>query len=65
MGAAWRPCLLRRLGRDTAGPGHVGIVVGDGEMIEAYATGYPIRVATYGRPSAPPGDQAVAGFTRP
>jgi cell wall-associated NlpC family hydrolase len=46
-------------------PGHVGIVVGDGQMIEAYATGYPIRVATYGQPSSPPGDQVVVGFTRP
>jgi cell wall-associated NlpC family hydrolase len=46
-------------------PGHVGIVIGNGEMIEAYATGYPVRVATYGRPSSPPGDQVVAGFVRP
>ena len=46
-------------------PGHVGIVIGNGEMIEAYATGYPVRVATYGRLSSPPGDQVVAGFTRP
>jgi peptidoglycan DL-endopeptidase CwlO len=28
-------------------PGHVGLVIGHGEMIEAYATGFPIRVATY------------------
>jgi cell wall-associated NlpC family hydrolase len=27
-----------------ASPGHVGIVIGGGQMIEAYATGYPIRV---------------------
>jgi cell wall-associated NlpC family hydrolase len=40
-------------------PGHVGIVIGNGEMIEAYATGYPIRIAMYGRPSSPPGDQVV------
>jgi peptidoglycan DL-endopeptidase CwlO len=46
-------------------PGHVGIVIGDGEMIEAYATGYPIRVSTYGQASSPLGDQVVAGFTRP
>jgi peptidoglycan DL-endopeptidase CwlO len=39
-------------------PGHVGLVIGDGKMIEAYATGFPIRVATYtGR--------APIGFTRP
>jgi peptidoglycan DL-endopeptidase CwlO len=46
-------------------PGHVGIVIGTGEMIEAYATGFPIRVATYGQASSPPGDQVVAGFARP
>ena len=46
-------------------PGHVGIVIGNGKMIEAYATGYPVRVATYGQPSSPPGDQAVVGVTRP
>ena len=28
-------------------PGHVGLVIGGGKMIEAYATGYPIRVASY------------------
>jgi cell wall-associated NlpC family hydrolase len=46
-------------------PGHVGVVVGSGEMIEAYATGYPIRISTYGKPSSPPGDQVVVGLTRP
>jgi peptidoglycan DL-endopeptidase CwlO len=39
-------------------PGHVGVVIGGGKMIEAYATGFPIRVAPYG------GRNAV-GFTRP
>ena len=34
-------------------------------MIEAYATGFPIRVSTYGMPSSAPGDQPVVGFTRP
>lgn len=48
-----------------ASPGHVGIVIGNGEMIEAYTTGYPVRISTYGKPSSPPGDQVVAGFTRP
>ena len=28
-------------------PGHVGLVIGKNKMIEAYATGFPIRVATY------------------
>jgi cell wall-associated NlpC family hydrolase len=39
-------------------PGHVGLVIGDGKMIEAYATGFPIRVATYT-------DRDPVGFTRP
>ena len=46
-------------------PGHVAMVIGHGQMIEAYATGFPIRIATYGTPSSPPGDQTVVGFTRP
>ena len=28
-------------------PGHVGLVIGNGQMIEAYATGFPIRIASY------------------
>ncbi|HEY6479366.1 MAG TPA: NlpC/P60 family protein [Streptosporangiaceae bacterium] len=39
-------------------PGHVGLVIGGGKMIEAFATGFPIRIAPYG------GRQPV-GFTRP
>jgi cell wall-associated NlpC family hydrolase len=46
-------------------PGHVGIVIGNDNMIEAYATGDPIRIATYGQPTSPPGDQVVVGVTRP
>lgn len=46
-------------------PGHVGIVVGNGMMIEAYASGYPVRIVPYGTSSAPPGDQQPTGFTRP
>jgi cell wall-associated NlpC family hydrolase len=39
-------------------PGHVALVIGNGKMIEAYATGFPIRVASYiGR--------GAVGFTRP
>jgi peptidoglycan DL-endopeptidase CwlO len=39
-------------------PGHVGLVIGGGKMIEAYATGFPIRVASYqGR--------GAIGFTEP
>jgi cell wall-associated NlpC family hydrolase len=39
-------------------PGHVGIVIGGGLMIEAFATGFPIRVAPYG-------GRNPIGFTRP
>jgi len=39
-------------------PGHVGLVIGNGQMIEAYATGVPIRIATYT-------DRDPVGFTRP
>ena len=42
----------------TTDPGHVGIVIGDGKMVEAYATGFPIRISSYqGR--------GAIGFTRP
>jgi peptidoglycan DL-endopeptidase CwlO len=39
-------------------PGHVGLVIGGGMMIEAFATGFPIRIAPYG------GRNSI-GFTRP
>ena len=46
-------------------PGHVGLVIGGGKMIEAYATGFPIRISTYGTPSSAGGLSQVVGFTRP
>ena len=46
-------------------PGHVGLVIGKGKMVEAYATGFPIRISTFGTSSSSPGDQSVVGFTRP
>jgi cell wall-associated NlpC family hydrolase len=46
-------------------PGHVAMVIGHGMMLEAYATGFPIRIASYGTPSSPAGDQNPVGFTRP
>jgi cell wall-associated NlpC family hydrolase len=46
-------------------PGHVALVIGNGQMVEAYATGFPIRISTYGKPSSAPGDQDPIGFTRP
>jgi peptidoglycan DL-endopeptidase CwlO len=39
-------------------PGHVGLVIGGGLMVEAYGTGYPIRIAPYT-------DRDPVGFTRP
>ena len=39
-------------------PGHVGLVIGGGKMIEAYATGFPVRVASYT-------NRDPIGFTRP
>ncbi len=46
-------------------PGHVGLVIGGGKMIEAYATGFPIRISTYGTASSAGGLTQVVGFTRP
>ncbi len=39
-------------------PGHVGLVIGHGLMIEAYASGFPIRVAPYA-------GRGAVGFIRP
>jgi len=39
-------------------PGHVGLVIGGGMMIEAFATGLPVRIAPYGT-------RNPIGFTRP
>jgi peptidoglycan DL-endopeptidase CwlO len=41
-----------------ASPGHVGLVIGHGLMIEAFATGFPIRIAPFG-------NRDPVGFTRP
>jgi cell wall-associated NlpC family hydrolase len=46
-------------------PGHVGLVIGHDEMVEAYATGFPIRVSAFGTSAAAPGDGDPIGFTRP
>jgi cell wall-associated NlpC family hydrolase len=48
----------------TTAPGHVGLVIGHGMMVEAYATGFPIRISPYG-PGGAPGDTNPIGFTRP
>jgi cell wall-associated NlpC family hydrolase len=39
-------------------PGHVGLVIGNGQMIEAYATGFPVRIASYT-------NRDPVGFTQP
>src|SRR5579864_3823802 len=39
-------------------PGHVGLVIGNGQMIEAFATGFPIRIASYT-------NRGPVGFTQP
>ena len=48
-------------------PGHVGLVVDPARhlMIEAYATGYPVRYSQFGTASSPPGDQDPVGYTDP
>jgi cell wall-associated NlpC family hydrolase len=49
----------------TSAPGHVGLVTGPHTMIEAYASGYPVRYSQFGTPGSAPGDQDPAGFTDP
>lgn len=46
-------------------PGHVGLVVGPHTMIEAYATGYPVRISAFGTATSPPGDGQPVGYTDP
>jgi cell wall-associated NlpC family hydrolase len=46
-------------------PGHVGLVIGKNTMIEAYATGFPIRISTFGTPQSPGGEASVVGFAQP
>ncbi|HTR91255.1 MAG TPA: C40 family peptidase [Trebonia sp.] len=46
-------------------PGHVGLVIGKNTMIEAYATGFPIRISTFGTPQSPGGEAKVVGFAQP
>jgi cell wall-associated NlpC family hydrolase len=49
----------------TTSPGHVGLVIGRNLMIEAYATGFPIRISQFGTSKAAPGDTNPVGFSRP
>lgn len=47
-------------------PGHVGLVINPRKhlMVEAYLTGFPIRISHYG-PQGAEGDTNPVGFTRP
>jgi cell wall-associated NlpC family hydrolase len=49
----------------TTSPGHVGLVIGHDLMVEAYATGFPIRISAFGNSKAAAGDTNPVGFTRP
>jgi cell wall-associated NlpC family hydrolase len=46
-------------------PGHVGLVIGKNTMIEAYATGTPIRVSAFGTPQSAAGLAVVVGYAQP
>jgi peptidoglycan DL-endopeptidase CwlO len=46
-------------------PGHVGLVIGKNTMIEAYASGTPVRISTFGTPQSPAGDNVVVGYAQP
>jgi cell wall-associated NlpC family hydrolase len=46
-------------------PGHVGLVIGKNTMIEAYATGFPLRISHFGTAGSSPDERHVVGFTRP
>jgi cell wall-associated NlpC family hydrolase len=47
----------------TASPGHVGLLIGHGRVIQAYAPGYPIAVTTLVAFSA--GAGGIVGYARP
>ena len=40
-------------------------MIGPDKMVEAYATGFPIRISAFGNSAAAPGDEDPVGFTRP
>jgi cell wall-associated NlpC family hydrolase len=50
-----------------AAPGHVSLVTGPHTMIQAYATGFPVMVSSFGTPTSLRGTGAgtVIGFTDP
>jgi len=48
-----------------ANPGHVGIVTGPHQMVDAYGSGTDVRSETYGLPNSAPGLTDPVGFTDP
>ena len=46
-------------------PGHVGIVTGPNQMIDAYARGFDVMQQSFGLPSSMDGVQVVVGYTDP
>lgn len=46
-------------------PGHVAIYVGPNQIIDAYATGYPVQQQSFGLPSSSGGLTTVYGYTNP
>jgi cell wall-associated NlpC family hydrolase len=48
-----------------APPGHVAIYVGPHQIVDAYATGYPVQQQSFGLPSSWDGLQSVVGYTDP
>jgi peptidoglycan DL-endopeptidase CwlO len=46
-------------------PGHVGLVIGHDKMIQAYATGFPLQVSTFGTANSMGGLSQVVGYARP
>lgn len=46
-------------------PGHVAIYVGPNQIIDAYATGYPVQRQSFGLPSSWGGLTTVYGYTDP
>jgi cell wall-associated NlpC family hydrolase len=48
-----------------AQPGHVALYIGRGQVIQAYASGYPVMISGFGTPGSPGGLYPVVGFARP
>ena len=54
-------CSSRDADGTCAAPGHVALVIGGGQMIQAYATGTPIEVS----PLSGDGAGGIVGYARP